>query len=119
MRLVAVNSEAESQSTDFRLQIAHILFIDVVGYSKLLINDQHEILQRLNRAVRESPQFCEADAAGQLVRLPTGDGMALIFFTTPEAPVQCAMEISEALRNGRSIPIRMGAHSGPVNPIVD
>jgi TolB-like protein/Tfp pilus assembly protein PilF len=111
-----MSAELES---DLRLEIAHILFIDVVGYSKLLINDQHEIIQRLNRAVRESPQFREADVAGKLVRLPTGDGMALIFFTTPEAPVQCGVEISEALRDGRSIPVRMGIHSGPVNPITD
>ena len=69
--------------SDLRLEIAHILFIDVVGYSKLLINDQHQIMHRLNRAVRESPQFREADAADKLVRLPTGDGMALIFSTTP------------------------------------
>ncbi len=105
--------------SDLRLEIAHILFIDVVGYSKLLINDQHQIMHRLNRAVRESPQFREADAADKLVRLPTGDGMALIFSTTPEAPAQCAMEISEALRDGPPIPLRMGIHSGPVNPITD
>src|SRR6266446_544385 len=105
--------------SDLRLEIAHILFIDVVGYSKLLINDQHQIMHRLNRAVRESPQFREADAADKLVRLPTGDGMALIFSTTPEAPAQCAMEISEALRAGPPIPLRMGIHSGPVNPITD
>ncbi|HEY2103882.1 MAG TPA: hypothetical protein VGH08_11590, partial [Chthoniobacterales bacterium] len=79
---------------NLQLEIAHVLFMDVVGYSQLLINDQSEILQQLNEIVRETPHFREAEAAGKLIRLPTGDGMALVFFNNPEAPAQCALEIS-------------------------
>src|SRR6266704_6717255 len=93
--------------------------MDVVGYSKLLINDQSEILEKLNRLVRETSQFREADAAGKLIRLASGDGMALVFFNNAEAPVKCALEIGEALQNYPQIPLRMGVHSGPINPISD
>ena len=78
---------------DLQLEIAHVLFIDVVGYSKLLINDQREIQQQLNEVVRGTAQFRAAETDGKLVRLPTGDGMALVFFTNPEAPVRCAILI--------------------------
>src|SRR5438445_953230 len=104
---------------DLQLEIAHVLFMDVVGYSQLLINDQSEILQQLNEIVRKTPHFREAEAAGKLIRLPTGDGMALGFFNNPEAPAQCALEISRALKDHPRIPVRMGVHSGPVNSVSD
>lgn len=78
--------------TDFHLEIAHVLFMDIVGYSKLLINEQGELLQKLNQIVRDTDEFRRAESAGKLTRLPTGDGMALAFFTNPEAPVRCATE---------------------------
>jgi class 3 adenylate cyclase len=104
---------------DVALEIAHVLLMDVVGYSKLLINDQSEILEQLNRIVRDTVQFREADAASKLTRLATGDGMALVFFNNPEAPVKCALEISRALRSYPHIRLRMGVHSGPINPVSD
>jgi TolB-like protein/class 3 adenylate cyclase/Flp pilus assembly protein TadD len=104
---------------DLHLEIAHDLFMDVVGYSKLLINHQSEILERLIRIVRDTSQFREADTAGKLIRLATGDGMALVFFNHVEAPVKCALEISQALQSCPNIQLRMGAHSGPINPITD
>ena len=104
---------------ELHLEIAHVLFMDVVGYSKLLINDQSEILEQLNRVVRDTSQFREADAAGKLIRLATGDGMALVFFNNVEAPVKCALEISQALQSYPHIQLRMGVHSGPINPISD
>ena len=93
--------------------------MDVVGYSKLLINDQSETLEELSGIVRNTSQFREADAAGKLIRLATGDGMALVFFNNAEEPVKCALEIAEALQNYPKIPLRMGVHSGPINPISD
>ncbi len=101
------------------LEIAHVLFIDVVAYSTRLINEQAAIVAELNQLVRETPHFRSAEAAGRLIRIPTGDGMALVFFNTPEAPVQCALEICEALRGHPDIHVRMGIHSGPVNPVPD
>src|SRR6266853_6581774 len=105
--------------SELRLEIAHVLFMDVVGFSKLLINDQSEILEQLNQLVRETPHFREAEAAGKLIRLSTGDGMALVFSNSAEAPVECAMEISKALESYRQIQLRMGVHSGPVNAVSD
>jgi TolB-like protein/Flp pilus assembly protein TadD len=102
-----------------RLQIGHVLFIDVVGYSKLLVNQQSELLRELNEVVSGTNEFREAEAGKKLVRLPTGDGMALVFLTDPEAPAQCALEISRALKAHPSIALRMGIHSGPVNEVVD
>ena len=107
---------AESPA-NFELEIAHVLFMDVVGYSKLLINEQKEILDELNEIVRSTEQFKSAEAAEKLIRLPTGDGMALAFFTNPEAPVKCALEICDALKNHPRIQLRMGIHSGPVNRV--
>src|ERR1700719_3676533 len=101
------------------LEIAHLLFIDVVGYSKLLVNEQIELMQELNRIVRGTECFREAEASGKLIRLPTGDGMVLLFFRSPEQPVRCALEISQALRSQSHIQLRMGVHSGPVNQVVD
>ena len=109
---------AETQQ-DFHLEIAHVLFMDIVVYSKLLINEQAELLQELNRIVRNTSQFRNAEAAGELIRLPSGDGMALVFLRSAEAPVQCAIEISQALRSSSEIRLRMGVHSGPVNQVTD
>src|SRR5437868_13924866 len=104
---------------DLQLEIAHLLLIDVVGYSKLLVNDQVESLQELNRIVRGTDCFRAAEAKDKLIRLPTGDGMALLFFENLEQPVRCALEIAEALRSHPEIQVRMGIHSGPVNQIAD
>src|SRR6476619_1706688 len=109
---------AEPQS-NLRLQIGHVLFMDVVGYSKLLLKQQSELLSELNEVVSETNEFREAESAGKLIRLPTGDGMALVFRTNTEAPAQCAMEIARALKNHPAIQLRMGIHSGPVNEVVD
>src|SRR5437667_11248506 len=110
--------DAESPS-DVDLEIAHVLFMDIVGYSKLAINQQSDLLQRLNQIVRGTEQFRAAEAAGKLVRLPTGDGMALVFFTGPAAPVQCALEISDALQNHPQLRLRMGINTGPVSGVAD
>ena len=104
---------------EIQIEIAHVLFIDIVGYSKLLINEQHELLQELNQIVRATEAFRVAEAAGKLIRLPTGDGMALAFATTPEAPVQCALGISKALKSHPELRVRMGIHSGPVSGLSD
>jgi TolB-like protein/class 3 adenylate cyclase/Tfp pilus assembly protein PilF len=105
--------------SDLRLEIAHVLFIDIVGYSKRLIDEQHELLQELNQIVRNAETFRSAETSGKLIRVPTGDGMALVFSTTPEAPVQCALEIGKALRSNSELQVRMGIHSGPVSGIKD
>ena len=104
---------------DLRLEIAHVLFIDIVGYSKLLINEQSESLQELNDVVRGTEAFRAAEAAGKLAKIPTGDGMALVFSTTPDAPVRCALEISKALKSRSDLRVRMGVHSGPVSAVAD
>src|SRR5712691_9790702 len=104
---------------DLPLEIAHLLLIDVVGYSKLLVNEQIEFMQELNRVVRSTECFRTAEADGKLIRVPTGDGMALLFFHSPEEPVRCALEISKALRDYSHIQLRMGVHSGPVNRVTD
>src|SRR5512140_2774295 len=104
---------------EIQLEIAHVLFIDIVGYSKLSINDQHAAVEELNRIVRAAEQFQQAEATNRLIRIPTGDGMVLVFYTNPEAPVQCAVEISRALREHPGLQLRMGIHSGPVSGVVD
>src|SRR3954469_10291662 len=109
---------AESE-TFLQLEIAHVLFTDIVGYSKKPIDQQSELLGQLNQLVRGTEQFRAAEAAEKLVRLPTGDGMALAFFTSVDAPVRCALEIAEALKTRPQIPLRMGVDSGPVDLIVD
>jgi len=106
-------------SSDVKLEIGHVLFIDIVGYSKLLITEQRERLQGLNEIVRNTGQFRASDAHGMLVRIPTGDGMALIFRDTVEAPLRCAVEISEAIKTHPEIHLRMGIHSGPVSEVTD
>jgi TolB-like protein/class 3 adenylate cyclase/Tfp pilus assembly protein PilF len=109
---------AESKQ-DSPLEIAHVLFIDIVGYSKLLTTEQRERLQELNRIVRDTEQFRAAEADGKLLRIPTGDGMVLAFFTSPDAPVRCAVAISRALTGTAHLPLRMGIHSGPVESVED
>jgi TolB-like protein/class 3 adenylate cyclase/Tfp pilus assembly protein PilF len=110
----------DERSSGAKLEIAHVLLIDIVGYSKLLIDDQQAAVRDLNAVARGSAQFQAADAAGKLVRLPTGDGAALIFFTTPEAPVRCALEITRAFRQrDPPLQVRMGIHSGPVTYVED
>jgi TolB-like protein/class 3 adenylate cyclase/Tfp pilus assembly protein PilF len=110
---------AEEEKTKLRLEIAHALFIDIVGYSKLLIDEQSEVLQELNQIVRNTEAARAAQAAGQLIILPTGDGMALVFTGSVEDPVECALQISQALRAQPSLPVRMGIHSGPVHHVAD
>src|SRR5256712_3080038 len=104
---------------EIQLEIAHVLFIDIVGYSKLSISDQHARVEELNRIVRASQEFQRAEAASRLTSIPTGDGMALAFYTSPEAPAQCAVEISRALKEHPRLQLRMGIHSGPVSGVVD
>jgi TolB-like protein/class 3 adenylate cyclase/Flp pilus assembly protein TadD len=101
------------------LEIAHVLFIDVVGYSKLFVNEQSAVVAQLNQLVRTTKHFRAAETASKLIRIATGDGMALVFFTSPEAPVQCALEICKALQSNPQIQVRMGIHSGPVNVVTD
>ena len=108
-----------SDNRNLQLEIAHVLFIDIVGYSKLLMDDQRELQQQLNQIVRDTPQFRVAESAGKLVRLPTGDGMALVFPTDSEAPVQCALQITEALQSHPQLRLRMGIHTGPVSGVED
>src|SRR5437867_7697180 len=104
---------------EIQLEIAHVLFIDIVGYSKLSIDDQHAAIEELNRIVRVSEQFQRAEAADRLIRIPTGDGMVLVFYTNPEAPAQCAVEVSHAVKEYPGLQRRMGIHSGPVSGVVD
>jgi TolB-like protein/Tfp pilus assembly protein PilF len=109
---------AESRS-DVPLEIGHVLFMDLVGYSKLLLDDQRRRQQELTDIVRSTDSFRRAEAAGKLIRLPVGDGMALVFLNSPEAPVQCAIEISRKLKDHPQLPLRMGIHSGPINEVRD
>src|SRR6266576_2780102 len=106
-------------SSEVKFEIGHVLFIDVVGYSQLLITQQSEHLETLRKIVRGTAQFQGAEAQGKLLRLPTGDGGAIVFRTTPEAPVLCALEISKELKKHPELRVRMGIHSGPVNAITD
>ncbi len=109
----------DDAKTQLRLEIAHVLFMDIVGYSKLLIDEQSEALHELNQIVRGTEAARQAEAAGQLIYLPTGDGMALVFTGSVEDPVECALQISQALRAQPSLPVRMGIHSGPVHHVAD
>src|SRR6201986_5692435 len=107
---------SESPS-DVKFEIGHVLFIDIVGYSKLMINEQSEQIRTLREIVRGTEQFRLAEAQGKLVRLPTGDGGALVFRNSLEAPVLCALEIGKALKSHPELHVRMGIHSGPVNEV--
>jgi len=106
-------------SADAHLEIAHVLFMDIVGYSKLLSSEQRARFGLLNEIVRSTSQFRAAEAAGKLVRIPTGDGMALAFFTSVDEPVRCAREISRQLHDHPELPLRMGINSGPVDHVTD
>jgi len=110
---------SSTQEPHLHLEVGHILFLDIVGYSKLLSDEQKELIQELNQVVRGTEQFRAAEAEGKLTRLPTGDGMVLVFTNNPEAPVECALEISKALQSHPKLKVRMGIHSGPVNPVAD
>jgi len=104
---------------EIQLEIAHVLFIDIVGYSKLSINEEQAAVDELTQIVRSTEQFQKAEAAERLIKIPSGDGMALVFYTSPDAPVRCAMQISRALKDNPRLHIRMGIHSGPVSGVVD
>jgi TolB-like protein/class 3 adenylate cyclase/Tfp pilus assembly protein PilF len=104
---------------EIQLEIAHVLFVDIVGYSTLSINDQRTAIAELTQAVRTSEQVQNAEAAARLIKIPTGDGMALVFYKSPEEPVKCALEISRALKDHPKIQLRMGVHSGPVSGVID
>src|SRR5213595_2085669 len=104
---------------EIELEIAHVLFLDIVGYSKLSVNEQHARVDELNGIVRLSEQFQKAEAVNRMLKIPTGDGMALVFYRSPEEPAQCAFEISRALKDNQRLQVRMGIHSGPVSGVVD
>jgi TolB-like protein/class 3 adenylate cyclase/Tfp pilus assembly protein PilF len=104
---------------EIELEIAHVVFIDIVGFSKLSVNDQHARIEELNEIVRSSDQFQKAQAAKRILKIPAGDGMALVFYKSPEEPAQCAFEINRALKEHPRLQLRMGIHSGPVSGVVD
>src|SRR5947209_8402376 len=110
---------SSEHSSDVKFEIGHVLFIDIVGYSKLLINEQSEQLRTLKEIVRGTEQFRAAQAEGKLLRLPTGDGGALVFRNSPEEPVLCALQVSKALKDHPELRVRMGIHSGPVQEVTD
>ena len=110
---------AADVTKEIQFEIGHVLFIDIVGYSKLSINEQRVAVEELNQIVRASEQFQKAEAANRILKIPTGDGMALVFYKSPEEPAQCAFEISRALKNNQRLQVRMGIHSGPISGVVD
>jgi TolB-like protein/Flp pilus assembly protein TadD len=104
---------------EIQLEIGHVLFVDIVGYSKLLINEKRALLDTLNQIIRNTEEFRSAETAGRLIKIPSGDGMALVFYNSPESAVECALEISRALKEHPQLQLRMGVHSGPVSGVVD
>src|SRR6266550_3173284 len=112
-------AEAAEAAVNPKLEIAHVLTMDIVEYSTLLITEQSKIMVQLTRLVRETARFRRAEAERKLICLPTGDGMALVFFSDHEAPIECAMEISAAIKNHPEIRLRMGVHSGPVDVVLN
>src|SRR3954452_14554997 len=118
-RNIAVQSMPSQTATSVRLQIGHVLFMDLVGYSRLLLDEQRQYMEQLTEIVRRTEQVRSAKEAGKLIRLPVGDGMALVFFDSPEAPVRCAIEISRKLKEYPQLKLRMGIHSGPINEVRD
>ena len=104
---------------EIQLEIAHVLFIDIVGYSKLSINEQRSAVDELTQIVRATEEFQKAEASERLIKIATGDGVALVFYTSPEAPVRCAVELSRAVKDHPRLRVRMGIHSGPVSGVVD
>ena len=113
---LAMSSEAEKR---IELAIVHVLFFDIVGYSRRLSDEQHALIARLNQIVRQSGQYQRAEADGRLIRIPAGDGMALIFYKSPEQPVECALEITRRLKVHPELRVRMGVHSGPISAVTD
>jgi TolB-like protein/class 3 adenylate cyclase len=118
-RVIDAQDTSAETRPDLPLEIAHLLLIDVVGYSKLLVDEQIEFLEELNEIVRSTEYFRAAETAGKLIRVPTGDGMALVFLHSPDEPVRCALEISRTLKDHPHIQVRMGVHSGPVSQVTD
>src|SRR5437763_10742899 len=118
-RKIAVQAMPSQPGTSVRLQIGHVLFMDLVGYSALLLDEQRQYLEQLTEIVRGTEQVRTATEAGHLIRLPVGDGMALVFFDSPEAPVRCAIEISKRLKEYPQLKLRMGIHRGPINEVRD
>src|ERR1043166_7397537 len=110
---------ASDVKKEIELEIGHVLFIDIVGHSKLSGNEQHARIEELNEIVRSSEQFRKAEAANRILKIPSGDGMALVFYKSPDEPAQCAVEINRALKEHPRLRIRMGIHSGPVSAVVD
>src|SRR4029077_333737 len=104
---------------EIELEIAHVLFTDIVGYSKLPIHQQRSVVECLNEIVRGTDEFQAAETAGRLIKIPTGDGITLVFYHNLEAPVDCALEISRALEEHPELQLRMGIHSGPVTGVID
>src|SRR6266536_1411558 len=104
---------------EIQLEIAHVLFTDIVAYSKVPINQQRAVVERLSEIVRGTDEFQAAETAGCLIKIPTGDGITLVFYHSPEAPVECALEISRALKKYPELQLRMGIHSGPVSGVID
>src|SRR5207245_3944585 len=104
---------------EIQLEIGNVLFTDIVGYSKLTINQQRALVERLNEIVRGTDEIQAAETAGRLIKIPTGDGITLVFYQSPEAPVECALEISRALKKYPELQLRMGIHSGPVSGVID
>ena len=104
---------------EIELEIAHVLFTDIVGYSKLPIHQQRALVERLNEIVRGTDEYQAAEAAGRLLTIPTGDGITLVFYHSPEEPVECALQISHALKKYPELQLRMGVHSGPVSGVID
>src|SRR5712672_2507229 len=103
---------------EIQLEIAHVLFIDIVGYSKLSINEQRAVVDELTKIVRSSDQYRKAEATGRLIKIPTGDGMALVFYTSPEAPAQCAVEISRAVKEHPRLQLRSAWEHTVVRSVV-
>jgi class 3 adenylate cyclase len=104
---------------EIQLEIAHVLFTDIVGYSKLPINQQRALIERLSEIVRGTDEYQAAETARRLITIPTGDGITLVFYDSPETPTECALEISRALKKHPELQLRMGIHSGPVSGVID
>src|SRR5207245_8493292 len=104
---------------EIQLEIGNVLFTDIVGYSKLTINQQRALVERLNEIVRSTDEFQAAETAGRLIKIPPGDGITLVFYQNPEATVECALEISRALKKHPELQLRMGIHSGPISGVID
>src|SRR5256885_6540941 len=104
---------------EIQLEIAHVLFTDIVGYSKLPIHQQRAVVERLNEIVRATDEFQAAETAGRMIKIPAGDGITLVFYPSPEAPVECALQISRALKKHPELQLLMGVHSGPVSGVID